>query len=174
MKKAQLLSQPFFWIFAIVVMGIILIFSWNAIRDLVGFGEKVGTVKLIEDIKNEVEEIAKSFPGTSIECALTRRAGSSDNECEIIAPSDLKGMCFVDTNSPVDFSKIEFKNVKEEVQVVQGTGDRNVFFATIKNPIDSIYINKLKPKEHFCLNIQQGMKKFILENKGKFVEIRKS
>ncbi len=174
MKKAQILSQPFLYIFAVIVIGLILVFGWTSIKNLIGFGDDVGSVKIFNDFRKAVDEVSKLFPGSSIECSLVRKPLTTENECEIIVPGNIDGICFADTNSPLDFSNIKFKNVEEEIRVYQGTGDRNVFFATGKKPINPIFINKLKPENEFCIDMKTKEKTFILENKGKHVDAKKS
>ena len=173
MKRGQLLSQPFFYIFAIIVIGLLLVFGYRAISGTTSFANTVGFVKMIDDIKKNVNEMNRLFPGSSTECVLLRAGASTKNECEIIIPNEIKGLCFIDTNSAITFSEIPYNNVKEEVQVVQASGDKNLFFATTKQPINPIQIPKLKPI-NFCLDMAKKNPSFILENKGKYVEARKS
>jgi hypothetical protein len=54
MKKGQLLSQPFFYIFAIVVIGLILIFGFRYVNKLLETGCEVEILKFSSDVQKQV------------------------------------------------------------------------------------------------------------------------
>src|SRR3989344_763084 len=174
MKKGQLMSQPLTYIFAILVIGMILVFGWSSIKNLLGLGEQVGETKFINDLKKNVDDTSKLYPGTSIECSFVKKTGTTNNRCELLLPDNIKGMCFADTKNEVDFNNIIFKDIEEEIRVYQTTGDKNIFFSTLKNKMNPLYLEKLTPKIPFCLDFFKKDQKIILENKGRVVEATKA
>src|SRR3989344_303279 len=97
MKKGQLLSQPFMYIFAIIVIGLIFVFGFNLITKLKSTTCGVENVKFESDLKTEIERVhSAGFGGSSDLCALVTRAGASDAPCEIIIPSGIDGLCMID------------------------------------------------------------------------------
>ncbi len=168
------MSQPLTYIFAILVIGMILVFGWSSIKNLLGLGEQVGETKFINDLKKNIDDTSKLYPGTSIECSFVKKAGTTNNRCELLIPNSIRGICFADTKNEVDFTKISFKDVEQEIRVYQTTGDKNVFFSTVNKKINPMYFEKLTTTTPFCLDFLKNDQKIILENKGRVVEATKS
>src|SRR3989344_4949640 len=97
MRKGQLLSQPFFYIFAIVVIGLILIFGFFYVNKILKTGCEVEGLDFINDAQAKVNEINALSFGSSFECSLVRSGGSSNRRCELVIPENINGVCFIDT-----------------------------------------------------------------------------
>ena len=176
MKRGQLLSQPFFYIFLIVVSALVLVFGYMMINRLLNTECQVEGKVFISDLRKNVEEVySLGFEGTSKECAIVERYGKSGLKCEIVKPKGLKGLCFVDISGDFDINKITIKELKDELQEIKGQKDVNLFFlnSNDKCGLNSEKISKLEIPEPICLNSAKPMK-FILENKGRKVVIKKA
>ena len=51
----------------------ILVFGWSSIKNLLGLGEQVGETKFINDLKKNIDDTSKLYPGTSIECSFVKK-----------------------------------------------------------------------------------------------------
>ena len=175
-KRGQLLSQPFFYISAIIVIGLILIFGFKVIGDLRRTGCNVENAKFLNELEKNIDDMYTNFPGSSEDCSIVNSYGSSKNTCEIQAPSGIAGMCFVDFGNTVNTESIPFTNLKEDLQIIQkgGGDDYNIYFAPKQEncKIDRKRITKIKIKENFCIDFNKK-NKIRLENVGRSVEIRK-
>lgn len=162
-KKAQLLSQPFTYIFAIVVMAMIVSFGFYMIIRTTNVAESVDVAKFQKDFERKVNEISFLSPG-------------SGDDVNMALPIGVRGVCFIDMKT-VDASEIPFDDVKQSVEVYKEAEktDMNVFFANIvgkKDEIKPLTILKLKPsKNPLCTSGTTGRLKVSLENKGKYVEV---
>ncbi len=81
MKKAQLMSQPFYYIFIIIVIALVLVFGYRMINNLLNLQEQSKFVQFREDFKKEVNDVYTKNPGTRI-------------SQELLIPKDLKEVCF--------------------------------------------------------------------------------
>ena len=91
MKKAQLMSQPFYYIFVIIVIAMILIFGFNLINNLIKTQEKAKFIQFKTDFKGSVENVYVQNPGTKISFSL-------------LVPKDLNKVCFEKIQNTVEVS----------------------------------------------------------------------
>ncbi len=176
MKKGQLLSQPFFYIFAIVVIGLILIFGFNYVSKLMNTGCQVEGLSFVNDVQAKVNEVYSLSYGSSYECSIVSISGQSKSRCELILPTGVKGFCFVDTTLNYNPQDLIFPEVKDIVVKLGSSANRNLFFSTTKGAsctAEPAMIKKLTTSGVVCLDIRKD-KSFIIENKGNSVEVRKS
>ncbi len=179
MKKGQLLSQPFTYIFAILVIALIFVFGFNLITKLKTTTCGVENVKFETELKNEIERVySVGFGGSSNLCALVSRTGASDAPCEIIIPAGIEGLCIVDTTKPIAYNEIPFTSLSQDIKLLQGKTINNVFFASQEKGCKTEQLTPLKLenvdiKGPICAKSGK-ITKFVLENKGKTVEIRKA
>ena len=170
MKRGQLLSQPLFYVFAIIVIGMTLVFGFYMINKLLDTGCKVENVKFVADIRENVQEIySVGFSGSSKKCLISSRA--SDSKCNILMPSGIKGMCFVDATKG-DYSGVDIKEIREELESLEYK-DRNLFFVSEKEncELNSVKLNHVDINEPFCIRKGES-KNILIENKGRNVEIK--
>ena len=133
MKKGQLLSQPLFYIFAIVVIGLILIFGFNYLNKVIKIGCEVEILDFNADLQTKISELYSLSYGSSYECALVQYSGQSENSCEFVLPQDIRGLCFVDTSKPYDTNEIKFLDVKNLVSALGSGANRNLFYSSAKS-----------------------------------------
>lgn len=168
MKKGQL-AEPFKYIFALIVIALIIWFGFFVIQKLISFGGEVGEVKFRTEIKDSIRSVYNLAPG-------------SVDEVKFRVPSNVQYACFVNVD-PFKINEIMGKlkgydEIQDVVGVLLETGgsSKNVFLQVKKGSKDlkeSFYeINNLRAKEDVqCFNVLQGVMNLRLENKGKFVEV---
>ena len=167
MKKGNLMSEPFTYIFIVVVIALIVFFGFKYIRDLTSFGCEVEAKKFVLDFKDKVDKV-ESFS-----------AGSKTKE-SMYTPAGIVGVCFVDpTYSGLKVDSVKFIDVKDEVAsfVDAGVLREQMFFSKSLNSNDKCVPDRTRI-ENFkvangitCFDTSVGSFTFFLENKGKYVEI---
>lgn len=167
-KKAQLLSQPFTYIFALIVIAMIAGFGFYLITRTTDFAGEVDVAKFKNDLSKKVQEINLLSPG-------------SGELFEATVPAGIKAICFVDLTKDTNLAdRIDFSDIKQDVELdlTASKKENNVYFQmelTNKNKITPLKISKLKPAENpLCFTIAGGDLTVGLENKGKYVEASKS
>lgn len=83
MKKGQMLSQPFVYIFALVVGALILVWGGKTVLDLVNTGSQINVAKLVKDLEQDAAAY-KNFD----EGSRTSR--------KLQFPDDITYICFLD------------------------------------------------------------------------------
>ena len=177
MKKGQLMSQPFFYIFAIVVIGLILVFGFNYINKLLKTSCDVEGLGFQTEIQSKVNELNSLSAGSSFECTLSRYKNSG-GRCDLTLPDNVNGICFIDTTKSYTLSDIKFNDVKDYFTKFGAAGvrnlNKNLFFSGNKNADcggEPVKINKLTTEGAVCANLSTH---FILENQGDIVIVKKA
>ncbi|MBS3152622.1 hypothetical protein J4230_04390 [Candidatus Woesearchaeota archaeon] len=175
MKKGQLLSQPFFYIFAIIVIGLILIFGFTYVNKILKTGCQVEILSFVGDVQAKINEVYSLSYGSSFECFVVRSAGQSDSRCELVLPNNIRGACFVDTTKGYDADDIVFSDTKDLVVKLGASANKNLFFSTLKDSscaAEPVMIKKATTNGVICVDLTKN-KSFIIENNGNIVEIKK-
>ena len=172
MKKGQLMSQPFFYIFAIVAIGLIVIFGFFIVNRLVKTGCQVENREFVRDLQDNIDEIYSiGFAGSSKECDIVTSNSLGDSKCKLVLPEGIQGMCFVDATKSLDYSGVSIKKLREELESLNGDKDRNVWFLARDDDceLNSIKLNKVIIPESIC--VTNKAVKILIENNGREVEI---
>ena len=86
MKKGQVIGQPFVYIFAIIVIALILFFGFRMISNLINFEEDVDYADFLNNFDNEINIVyAESF-------------GSTKSLESLRVPDEVTEICFVVDN----------------------------------------------------------------------------
>ena len=153
------MSQPFVYIFAVLVIGLILVFGFGQVKKLLDFGNDVEDIKFQQDLQKLVDDTYTLAHGSS---ALIDRS-------KLVPPSSIRGLCFIDATRAVDVSKIPFRDVREEIEIT-GSSRRNVFFSVRGDSgLLPLSIEHLQAEEVVCFDLSVKQMEFILENKGSYV-----
>ena len=154
-KKGQLLSQPLFYILAMVVGALILAFGYKIIHDVLPISNGVLLQKWTKELDSSVQEMFFQDVG-------------STSAVSIALPSKIKYLCVKSTDHVNSFPS--YLSQTDRVLINTNTG-RNVFFV----PVDAYpqntaaNVKNLKVKTEFeCL--PNGIKA-ILESQGDYVEL---
>lgn len=157
MKKAQLLSQPIIFIFAIIIAALIL--TWGS-YNIYKFTKTARTIELgttLTDLKDITNTYYNLDEGSSTEINLK-------------LPKQVKYICFTDPNKPLVTYGLE--QIDPDLpQLLQAKG-KNIFIIPTTIKPSTYYIDKLIPIENpLCIKTLNSLKATI-ENKGTYVEIR--
>ncbi len=173
MKKGQLMSQPFFYIFTIVVIGLILVFGLYWIWRLFQTACDVEGLSFQTEIQNKVNNLNSLSAGSSFECSLSKYKNSG-GRCELTLPDGVNGICFVDVNN-YNPNDIKFADVKNLVTQLGVNANRNLFFSVNKNSnncgVEPVKIDKLTTNGAVCANLTTN---FIMENQGENIIVKKA
>ena len=161
MKRGQILSQPFQFIFIMLIIVVTLAFGSYLIYKLLDFGQDVSTVKFKNDLDLKVRNIASETPG-------------SNEKVSFLAPENLIGVCFLDGTVRPDRSKIPFQSFFEELSIIVPTTD-DVFLIDKEGQIlERFNIDKLRVGDTICFEFLTNNKiEFILESTGRDVLMKK-
>lgn len=96
LKKGQLIGTPFILIFALVLGALILLFGFNVIEKLVGYGHSVEVSKFITDLREDVEKYYYFEKGSS-------------KEIRINLPRDIQFICFKQASTIEKISALSHK-----------------------------------------------------------------
>ena len=157
MKKAQLLSQPIIFIFAIIVAALILTWGSYQIVKIIRTGSTIELGTALTDLKDTVNTYYNLDEGSS-------------KELNIRLPKQVKYICFVNSNEPLITQGLE--EIDPDLpQILQAKG-KNIFIIPATLKPSTYNIDKLTPIENpLCIKTLNSLKA-IIENKGTYVEIR--
>jgi len=174
MKKGQILSQPFIYIFAIIVIGLILLFGFRYIGKILKTGCEIESLDLVNDIQAEANQLRALSFGSSYKCSFSY-SGTGDR-CNFIIPSNVEGLCFVDlTRGQHNQIPERFKEVKEIAELIRND-DRNLFFIAKRGSnceAEPARIKNLEIQTPLCIDLTGREGSFIMENAGNKVLIKR-
>lgn len=159
-KRGQLLSEPFFWIFALVVLAVIFVAGYVAINHVLEAKELVEYRVLKEDIESRVDDIYSSGSGTM-------------NAKGILVPSNIRAICFADPGEQMGLESLEY----DDVRLVMQVSGANVFYshlseADIPDGVTTYYlVPHLKPAKNPLCFKTIGSLEARWVNRGRHVEI---
>ena len=81
MNKAQLMSQPFYYIFVIIVVALVLLFGFNMIKNLLETQEKSTFIQFKFDLESAINNVYNANPGTKLTYSF-------------LLPKDASEVCF--------------------------------------------------------------------------------
>ena len=179
MKKSQLYGQIFIYILTIVVISLILLYGYNAVRNFNDHAEQVSCLKFRNDLKNSIDGLIGDF-GTVKRKDLEVCKGYAQ-------------VCFVETFRKIDdrsYPKAENLNgnildpaefdpiIKDSIST---STDKNVFLIA-KNSKDSFYAGNISvvparilnpdvKADVLCLDVANSRISLKLEGKGDHVDL---
>ncbi len=164
MSRAQVIGEVFIYILAVILFSLIMIYGYNAVRNL---GDKADTVVILQiekEMKSSVQKIASDY-GTII-------------KKEVTIPNKFDKVCFIDisytgqqsTNICMqgnpDYNPIICNSWKDKIS-------KNMFLMSKSIDVLSIDIGSARiPQLHyFCQNVVFGKITLRLEGKGSYTEL---
>jgi hypothetical protein len=158
-KKAQLMDKPFIFIFTLVVAAFVFIFGFYVINNLIKTSSCAQLGIFYTDLNEQVNRYYNFDVGSSTEVQLK-------------LPKKIKYFCVFSKEESLD--KTELDKISAGLYDVFTSVDENIALIPINYCQKSLfYIGKLRPKENPLCILNTGKVKFILENKGTFVEASK-
>lgn len=177
MERGQLMSQPFIYIFAIIVIGLIFVFGFRYIGKIMGAGCEVEVMDLVNDVQAEVNQLRALSFGSNTACTFSY-SSASDYECVLVVPSSVKSVCFVDAKRGQENQITErfttIKNFISEFGSAASGLNKNLFFGVSKDSsceIEPQLIRNIEIEGPVCLDVTKD-NSFIMENSGRNVIIR--
>ena len=154
MKKAQIQSQVFVYILALLIMTFILIYGYNSLTSIKDKGDLASTINFKSDIKMAISSISSDYGSIKVE--------------EISVPTGYREVCFVDlsTNAVPAFPE-EYGLIQNYVDdVINNNAEpRNVFL--YPEGIESVYVGEIEVEDDFlCVDVSYGKIKIKLEGFG--------
>jgi hypothetical protein len=150
MKKRGMLSEPFYYIFVIIVIALIFVFGYQQLSKLQNLNEKAKFITFKTDLKNAVNNIYYKNPGS-----IAIYSSTSENK-PLTMPKDTKKICFKKLNN---------------VALVNSDSQYFTSFE-INNLIPEEGTNLKIDSGEYCANIKNSRFSFTLENKVVNKEIK--
>ncbi|MBR9699308.1 hypothetical protein GOV09_02540 [Candidatus Woesearchaeota archaeon] len=164
MNKAQIAGQIFVYIVAVVIVGVLLIFGYQAIRDFQNRTDSITLLNFQKDMERAIDSITNQY-GTvkNVEFHLT---------------TDYHEVCFV-TYDGVFYGEIEFTGYPLIYDTIEDNAEptKNVFLVGAKNEVVESYdIGKISLSSGVfeCYDVVRGKIKLEIEGKGTYVKISES
>lgn len=156
-KKGQMLSQPFVYIFALVVGALILVWGGKTVLDLVNTGSQVNVGSYIESLESDV-------------AAYKNFGEGSKTSKKVDFPQDITYICFLDLEkNPTDCQRKEAGNkivkckpaeLDEDFAFQIEVPNKNIYVLPLSAvKINSFLVEDLKPKlgNPFCVRNGQDI-----------------
>jgi len=153
MKKAQLFSLPFIYIFGIIVAALIIAFGYSAITRLSGTVEEASLAKSVESLREKVDFYYTLEPGSKKQFKL----GDA-----LKIPYKVKYACFVKPKSPITAQLPD-----PSLQALIQNSNYNLYFIPLTSYKTTRFLvkNLEPPINPFCIKTQ-GSLSFTLETKA--------
>ncbi len=172
-KKGQLLSEPFVWIFALIVGGLILIWGVKTVMDLKGTADTVD----LGQFKTRIETIAK---------AMKNYGEGSGDEVAVQLGGKVKHVCFSNVDDKAMACKIKAKDgtladcpggmaamdKAFELRVKNSKGDNMWILPFGSSKKDSFKILYVKPVAGANPICYANGRAIALESKAAYVELK--
>ena len=157
MKKSQVHGQIFVYILTVVLVSFILVYGYNAIKNLKNRAEQISCLKLKNDLQISVESILSEFGSIKIK--------------EIDICGGYKKICFVETfETPFLTSNVD-PLIRDSVSSNAG---KNVFLVD-KIAKESFYIGRISvDPDVLCISEASNKVRLKLEGRGNHAILSKA
>ena len=158
MKKGQT-QLVFVYIFAIIVVALIVIFGYRAIKNFKDLGDEGQIVLFVDGIKNKVNDVYSLDKGSSIKLD------------DIILPGKVREICFIDIDMPLN-NIIDDEVIDQVVRNSLDSGSQNNLFLVPQRGQSlskvKFFVEHVKPVENpLCVTDMR----INLENEGDYVSV---
>lgn len=162
--RAQVIGEVFIYILAVILFSLIMIYGYNAVRNLGDKADRVVILQIEKDMKSSVKKIASDY-GTVLKKELT-------------IPNRYDRVCFIDisyTGQPStsictpgngDYNAIICNSWKDRIQ-------KNMFLLSKNQDTLSIEIGNIRISQthYFCQNVAFAKIVLKLEGRGSYTEL---
>ncbi len=173
MKKGQVFSEPFIFIFAIIVAALVLAWGFKIIVDLKEKAQIVDLSDTITSLRNDI----RTYYSLST---------TSSKKIEYKLPPKIKCFCFKDiTSNNIPLLSGNIPDVCDPdntlYQIMDDSQQKYHLFITPQDAYQLTLNFNLAPNQiqifkpstnPLCIQIKNNFFKAIIENKGQYVEIR--
>lgn len=159
MKKAQIYGQIFIYILTIVLVSFILVYGYNAVKNLKDGAEQISCLKFKNDLTSAVEIVSSDF--------------GSVKRKDIELCGNYKQICFVETFENFDRSNPQGTNDPIIIDNIKSNTRKNVFLAD-NIAKESFYIGVISvDNDVLCIKSTGNKLSLRLEGKGNHVLLSK-
>lgn len=159
-KKAQIQGQIFIYLVAIVLVSLILIYGYGAIKKMRGDIKQVSIIKFQTNLGNMVDKVALDYGSVKV----------YNEKDPLHVPSEYSFVCFADTTDPrivAGMVPSEFPLIRDSLD----SGAKENVFLVDRDLKNSLYMEKMKVKSSFfCTPVVQGSIYLALEGFGDYAE----
>ncbi len=159
MKKAQIQGQVFVYILTLVITGAILIFGYNAVKDLIERSEQVEMANFKTKINSDFKNMGSDY-------------GSVETKTYTV-PSKITEVCFFQEGEGTLYESINSDNPLIEDSIKDT--DNNFFLIFRDGSIDPINLGKIKVNEEnknfICIKPSGNRLRITLEGLGDGVSV---
>lgn len=151
MKRAQISGQIFIYILAIIIAGLIILYGYRAVDDLIKRQRDVALINFKTELIGDIEKVAGSY-------------GELKTQTYVLPPGTTE-ICFVDFNiKPTLIGKPEYNLING---VIQSGAEQNIFLIPpAKIPLYAEHLEVSGPDYYLCISGRQGRVRLILEGFG--------
>jgi len=160
-KKAQNIGQILIYLIAIITVGVILLFGYNALRELMTSSDDITKIKFEQDLRSTIKSVTNQY-GTY-------------KPVELRLSNEYKEVCFLKNYGPITGTSID--DLLEGYTFIRDTFTdqvtKNVFVLRFDNQIESYNIEQIDVGEQFkCFEVDRGTVEFGIEGMGDHVLIK--
>lgn len=159
MKNAQLFSQPFNYIFILIVAALILFFGFYIVKNTLNLGQSIEFTSFRDNLQKEVNNFFYLTKGSVKSLSLR-------------VPKEINYVCFVDLDyGPRSGFPTEYAEV-----LIKSKRDYNTFFIPYENKRalepDYVNISHMKPEDPLLCVKTINKLNIKLENMGDYILIK--
>lgn len=144
-KRALIVGQIFIYILAIIVFSLIMLFGFNAIRNILQTGEKAQFVDFKTTLENEIRTITSQYGDVMV----------FDDRNQLRVPGNYKELCFIDIDSNPASSAICASQDEEKRLICDSWTTSYQNRQILKGPFENVFLVPSAPSKIF---IQEKIK----------------
>lgn len=129
-RKAEVASQIFVYIIALVVVGMVIVFGYKAVKSFASRSDEVALIKFKTEVENTFKQVSSNFNTIKVE--------------DFDIPSGYDEICIVNLNahqSISDFTEDEFKNYNPIL--FEGVQEKKNLFLVNGIYLEPFYVGKV-------------------------------
>jgi hypothetical protein len=159
MKKRGQLEMSFKYIFIVIVIVLILVFGFKAISNIMNLGGKVELADFLNSVNQKINQYYYLDKG-------------STQKFELIAPSNVEHVCFLDKNGRLNSDDIPDHEFSDTLKINLGSFDDLIILG---ETLEDYKLERAVVIEGsanpICIDVVNGRVKFRLTNTGTGVKI---
>lgn len=153
-KKGQLMSEPFMWILALLVVALVLVFGFSAIKKLTNTFDKTSIANYVTEFKKLVEEVYYMDTG-------------SMKAFKIRLPDKITKVCFYGGSGDASQAGID----PTEMRIIQLNGNKNMFFLPLDAYESTMMMHKVEKLNVVGIKCFRNNEDIRLVAQGDYVDV---
>ena len=161
MRKSQVQSQVFVYILGVIVMSLILLYGYRAVKGMMNRGEQTSLIKFKSDVKSTITTVSQDYGSVKV--------------AEFEIPPNFRAVCFVNLNynpthllSPAKINQDKFPYISDRVYDIihHNSQKQNMFLMPQGTESDYVGNITVEAQGFQCFNVSQGKLKLKIEGFG--------